>query len=55
MLVWLQSNWVAVLGVVYVVINEIIALAPGLKSNSVVQLIVNLIGSLLPKQVPPAP
>lgn len=50
---WLIANWVAVAAAVYVIINEIIALAPNLKSNSVVQLVLNLLKAIVPK--PPQP
>lgn len=48
MLVWLNANWLGVAAAVYVILNEIIALAPNLKSNSVVQLVLNLLKSILP-------
>lgn len=51
MLVWLQANWMGVAAAVYVVMNEIIALAPNLKSNSVVQLLLNLLKSIVPPKV----
>lgn len=48
MLAWLQANYLGVLAAVYVILNEIIALAPNLKSNSIVQLVLNLLKSLIP-------
>lgn len=50
MLAWLQANYLAVLAAVYVILNEIVAIAPGLKSNSIVQLILNLLKSIVPGQ-----
>lgn len=49
-MVWLQANYLAVLAVVYVVLNEVVALAPNLKSNSLVQLVLNVLKSLVPKK-----
>lgn len=49
---WINANWMAVLAALYIILNEVIALAPNLKSNSVVQLIVNLLKAFFPK--PPA-
>lgn len=46
---WLIANWAAVLMAVYVVLNEIVALAPNLKSNSVIQLVINILKSLVVK------
>lgn len=51
---WLAANWQVVLGAAYVIINEIVALAPNLKSNSIVQLVVNVLKSLVPAKLPPA-
>ncbi len=54
MLAWLQENWMGVAAALYVILNEIIALAPNLKSNSIIQLIVNLLKSVVPApQLPP--
>lgn len=51
---WIITHWAAVLGAVYVVLNEVIALAPNLKSNSIVQLIVNILKSVVAQpQEPP--
>lgn len=44
---WLASHWMAVLGALYVIVNEVVALAPNLKSNSVVQLIINILKSVV--------
>lgn len=52
MLAWVQANWMAVLAAVYVVLNEAVALAPGLKSNSLVQLVLNVLKSVLPSTQP---
>lgn len=51
---WLSANWGLVVGAVYVVVNEIVALAPNLKSNSLVQLLINLLKSVIPVQPPQA-
>lgn len=48
---WIVAHWAAVLSAVYVILNEVIALAPNLKSNSVIQLIVNILKSVV---APPA-
>lgn len=51
---WIITHWAAVLSAVYVVLNEVIALAPNLKSNSIVQLIVNILKSVVAQpQEPP--
>lgn len=50
---WILEHWMAVLGAVYVIMNEIIALAPNLKSNSIVQLIVNILKNVVkPAELP---
>jgi len=46
---WLAGNWQYVLFIVLWIWNEILAANPSLKSNSIVQLVVNLIMGLGPK------
>ncbi len=53
MLVWLSANWIPLASAAYVLVNEIVALSP-LKSNSVVQLILAVLKSVIPGQIPPA-
>lgn len=52
MLAWISANWAMVLGAVYVIANEIVALAPNLKSNSLVQLLLNILKSAIPSSTP---
>ncbi len=39
---WLQSHWALIVGTLVVVANELIAWAPGLKANSLIQFILRL-------------
>jgi hypothetical protein len=48
-----QLYWPYLLGLVLFVFNEILAANPGLKSNSIAQLVLNLLMSLGPKSIPP--
>lgn len=50
---WIIAHWAALLGAIYVILNEVIALAPNLQSNSVVQLIVNILKSVVAQPVQP--
>lgn len=45
---FIQENWVIVLGAL-LAISEVLALIPGIKANSVFQLIFNVLLSLKPK------
>lgn len=49
---WLSAHWFEVLGASYVIINEVIALAPNLKSNSVLQLVLNILKSVVHPEPP---
>lgn len=51
---WLVDHWVALVGFLYILLNEVVALAPNLQSNSIVQLVLNILKSVVPKS-PPAP
>lgn len=58
MLAWLQSNYLILIGIIYWVLNEIVAANPSLKSNSLFQVVMGVLGSLGPKTppiVPPTP
>ncbi len=46
---WLQENWFTVAVVVYAAVSEIIGMSP-LKSNSIVQLVMGLLGKILVKK-----
>lgn len=47
---WLTDNWFTVAVVAYAAISEIVGMSP-LKSNSIVQLIMSLLGKILVKKV----
>lgn len=49
---WLIDNWAMIVAVLFG-ISEAIALVPGIQSNSVFQLIFNVIKSLAGKGTPP--
>lgn len=52
---WIMANWAGVAAATYVVVNEIIAIAPNLQSNSIVQLVVNILKSAVTLPTPPKP
>jgi hypothetical protein len=45
---WLQANWIPVAAVVFAAASEIIGMNPAWKSNSVIQLVLAVIGKFLP-------
>lgn len=49
---WLASNWQYLLGIILFVLNEVVAANPSLKSNSIFQLVMGVLGSLGPKSPP---
>lgn len=54
---WFVANWQYVLFFLLWIINEVVAANPSLKSNSIFQLVMGILGSLGPKdpgQIPPA-
>lgn len=55
---WLIANW-AIIASVLLGLSEVLALIPGIKSNSIFQLIVNglkaIVGASNPPAPPPAP
>lgn len=46
---WVQENWLVIAAIVWAALSEIIGMSP-LKDNSVVQLIVSIVGKILPKK-----
>lgn len=54
---WLSANWQYVLFFAIWILNEVVASNPDLKSNSIFQLIMGVLGSLGPKDpgTPPPP
>jgi hypothetical protein len=53
MLAWMQTNWPVIVSVL-LGLSEVLALIPGIKANSVFQLIVNGLKAIAPKSEPPA-
>lgn len=54
---FLSANWQYILFFVIWILNEVVAANPSLKSNSIFQLVMGVLGSLGPKDpgsVPPA-
>lgn len=51
---WIIEHWQMLASSLLVVINEVIAYNDGWKSNSILQLIVNLLKSIVKPQIPPA-
>lgn len=49
---WITEHWAWICGLVYLVINELIAVNPNLKSNSIVQLLVNILKAVTQKPNP---
>lgn len=50
---WLQANWAMIVTVLFG-ISEVLALIPGIKSNSVFQLVYNFLKGLQVKPADPA-
>lgn len=50
---WLVANWALIVSVL-LGLSEVLALIPGIQSNSVFQLIANVIKSLGTKALPPS-
>lgn len=46
---WLSDNWLPIAAIVYAALSEVIGMSP-LKDNSVVQVIMSILGRLLPKK-----
>ena len=54
MLDFIQNNMVAILGFVGWGVSELLSLFPGVKSNGVVQLVVNIVDAIISKLKPSA-
>lgn len=48
---FIQEHYVAII-VALLAVSEVLALIPGIKANSIFQLVVNLLKGLLPKKEP---
>lgn len=48
---WFIANWPQIAAGVYLLVNEIIAINPNWKSNSVVQLLLSIVGIYKPKEI----
>lgn len=50
---FIQQYWQYLLGLVLFILNEVVAANPNLKSNSIFQLIMGVLGGLGPKPIDP--
>lgn len=50
---WFIDHWQMLLGGFLWIVNEVLAANPNWKSNSIVQLVLNVLKSMLPSSSPP--
>lgn len=47
---WLQENWITIAAILYAAASEVIGLNPAWQSNSVVQVVMGIVGKLVGKK-----
>ena len=47
---WLQNNWITVAIAAYAFLSEVIGLNPAWKTNTVIQVVMGILGKLLGKK-----
>lgn len=47
---WLTENWITVAAIVYAALSEIIGMNPNWKNNSVIQIVLGILGKVFIKK-----